>query len=196
MYRFKNDNGCVTYQKGICGDEGTLMFIVETPGSFNEVLERDIIQFGNLRVNMKWEDDHFKLSSNSGVHVKLDPFKSYMCILRWSHNNYTISMNVYNYVHRDDVPIYKLRPEMYWFDFENPICSETAQFDDDLCMQYEMPCQIHAYPLQLTNIKYYNSYLDDKTITIESVKYTTDHKNCVINDLSRQIFSGHGYAVK
>jgi hypothetical protein len=95
-----------------------------------------------------------------------------------------------------DVPIYKLRPEMYWFDFENPICSETAQFDDDLCMQHKMPCQVHAYPLQLTNVKYYDTYLDDKTITTESIKYTTDHINCVINDLSRQIFSGHGYAVK
>ena len=196
MYRFKNDNGCVTYQNGICGDEGTLMFIVETPGSFNEVLERDIIQFGNLRVRMAWEDNIFKLSSNSGVCVNLEPFKSYMCVIRWSHNNYTVSMNVYNYVHRMDVPIYKLRPEMYWFDFENPICSETTQFDDDLCMQHKMPCQVHAYPLQLTNVKYYDTYLDDKTITTESIKYTTDHINCVINDLSRQIFSGHGYAVK
>ena len=28
MYRFKNENACITYQKGICGDEGTLMFIL------------------------------------------------------------------------------------------------------------------------------------------------------------------------
>ena len=49
--RFKNENGCITYQKGICGDSGTLIFILETPGSFSEVLERDINSIpGNLRI--------------------------------------------------------------------------------------------------------------------------------------------------
>ena len=31
---------------------------------------------------------------------------------------------------------------------------------------------------------------------IESIKYSTDHENCVINDIARNINSGHGYAVK
>jgi hypothetical protein len=85
---------------------------------------------------------------------------------------------------------------MYWFDFENPMHSATSEFDADMCMLYEMPCQVHAYPVQLTNIKYYNTYLDDITSTTEAIKYTTDHINCVFNDIARHINSGHGYSVK
>lgn len=195
MYRFKNENGCITYQKGICGDNGTLMFIVETPGSFSGKLERDIIQFGNLRVNMKWNDNKFEISCKEN-NAELESFKSYMCIIRWNRNNYTLSLDVYKYVHREDIPIYKLRPEMYWFDFENPVCSIVQSYDNELSSSVELPCQVHAYPLQLTNIKYYNEYLNDTEVFTESVRYTTNHKSCVFNDNSRPITSGHGYAVK
>ena len=196
MYRFKNDNGCITYQKGICGDNGTLIFIVETPGSFSDVLDRDIIQFGNLRINMKWDKGLFKLSCNSKLNAKLNPFKSYLCIIRWHRGNFILSMEVYDYMHRDDIPVYKLRPEMYWFNFENPYYSETTDYDTELSMSHELLCQVHAYPLQLTNIKYYNNYLDATESITEAIRYTTNHKNCVFNDLARPINSGHGYAVR
>ena len=196
MYRFKNENGCITYQHGICGDNGTLMFIVETPGSFTGELSRDIIQFGNLRINMTYKGGKFDISCNSDLHTVLEPFKSYMCVIRWNRNNYTISMEVYDYKHREDIPIYKLRPEMYWFAFDEPLYSSVSNYDNELSSDVELPCQVHAYPLQLTNIKYYNSYLDDKDVVIEAVKYTTNHKNCVLNDLARPIITGHGYSVK
>ena len=196
MYRFKNENGCITYQKGICGDDGTLMFIVETPGSFSGVLERDIIQFGNLRVKMEFKGGKFDLSCNSGLIATLDAFKSYLCVIRWNRGNYITNLVVYDYKHREDIPVYKLRPEMYWFDFENPMYNETANYDSDISSEEELPCQVHAYPLNLTNVKYYNVYLDDKDVALEAIKYTTNHKSCVLNDLARPITSGHGYAVK
>ena len=196
MYRFKNENGCITYQKGICSDNGTLMFIIETPGSFSEVLDRDIIQFGNLRINMKWDNGKFKLSCNSKLTAELMPFKSYMCIIKWHRGNFIFSMDIYNYMHREDIPIYKLRPEMYWFDFEKPAYSKITDYDNNLSISRELPCQVHAYPLQLTNIKYYNEYLDASESVLEAIKYTTNHKSCVFNDLARPINSGHGYAVK
>ena len=196
MYRFKNENGCITYQKGLCGDNGTLMFIVETPGSFTGVLDRDIIQFGNLRVKMIFKYGKFILSSNSGLSTEIDPFKSYLCIIRWNRGTYTISLDVYNYVHREDMPVYKLRPEMYWFDFENPVCTIVSNYDNELSSEHELPCQVHAYPLQLTNIRYYNEYLNDEDTIMEVVKYTTNHKACVFNDIARPIASGHGYAVR
>jgi hypothetical protein len=105
-------------------------------------------------------------------------------------------MDVFDYKHREDIPIYRLRPEMYWFDFENPVCSLVSDYDLDLASEHEQPCQVHAYPIQLTNIKYYNDYLDDETMIKESVLYTTSHNNCVFNDVARHINAGHGYAVK
>lgn len=196
MYKFKNENACVTYQKGICGDDGTLIFILETPGSLHEVLERDILQFGNLRVCLAWKDDHFELKMNSDIQTVLEPFKSYMCIFRWNRLNHTTSLEVYNYIHREDVPIYKLQPSMYWFDFENPVCTIISNYDNNLSICNSLPCQVHSYPVQLTNIKYYNEYLEDNEAIKESIKYTTNHNNCVFNDLARPIISGHGYYVK
>lgn len=196
MYRFKNENGCITYQKGLCGDDGTLMFIVETPGSFNETLRRDIMQFGNLRVSMEWDGSNFILECNSGLKTLLTPFKSYMCSIRWNKSNYMISMNVYEYKHKDGVPVYKLNPMMYWFSFDAPLYSQTAAYDEDLSSSSELPCQIHGYPLQMTNIKYYNEYLNDVDMLKESIKYTTNCRSCVFNDLARPVTTGHGYAVK
>jgi hypothetical protein len=196
MYRFKNENACITYQKGICGDEGTLMFILETPGSFTDILDRDIIQFGNLRINMTWTNNKFNLSCNSGLTAELEPFKSYLCIIKWNQDNFIISMQIYSYNHREDIPIYKLRPEMYWFSFDSPYYSNIGNYDTELNMSCELLCQVHAYPLQLTNIKYYNKYLDETEAATEAIKYTTNHKSCVFNDLARPINSGHGYAVK
>ena len=196
MYRFKNENGCITYQKGFCGDNGTLMFIIETPGSFTGVLERDIIQFGNLRVSIKYDNGKFIVSSNSELTATIEPFKSYLCVIRWDKSNFITAMDIYNYTHREDIPVYKLRLESYWFDFENPVFSQVNNYDTELSTTCEMPCQVHAYPLQLTNIKYYNTYLDDKDVFVESIRYTTNHKACVFNDLARPINSGHGYTVK
>jgi hypothetical protein len=195
MYRFHNENGCITYQNGICGDDGTVMFIVETPGSLSEI-ERDILQFGNLRVTMRFADKKLSLITNSGLCATLEPFKSYMCIIRWNRGNFIVSMDIYNYTHRQDIPLYKLRPEMYWFDFENPVYSEIKEYDNNLIARTPMPCQVHAYPLQMANIKYYNEYLDDETAIKESIKYTTDNDFCVFNDTVRPINSGHGYAIQ
>ena len=195
MYRFKNENGCITYQKGICGDDGTLMFIFETPGSLDNVIERDIIQFGNLRVKLSFIDNKYHITFGD-LSADLETFKSYMCILKWNRSTFTTSMEIYNYKHREDVPIYKLRPEMYWFDFENPHYTEISDYNKDLYSDEPLPCQVHAYPVQLTNIKYYNAQLDKKETIVEAVKYTTDHENCVFNDNARYINSGHGYAVK
>lgn len=145
---------------------------------------------------MIFKNGEFTLSCNSGIETKLESFKSYLCIIRWNRNNYTISLDVFNYKHREDIPIYKLRPEMYWFDFENPVCSLISNYDLEISHTKEAPCQIHAYPLQLTNIKYYNVYLNNEEMLNESIKYTTNHKACVFNDLARPINSGHGHAVK
>ena len=60
----------------------------------------------------------------------------------------------------------------------------------------ETECKIHSYPLFITNIKFYNKALEKQEGIKESVKYTTQHDCCIINDLARKINSGHGYSVK
>lgn len=196
IYKFKNENGCITYQKQICGDSGTLMFILETPGTLGGVVEKDIINFGEVNVHILYDKRNtFHLIFNE-LHYEIDPFSTYMIILRWDRGRCVSEMNIYKYSHRNDVPVYKLRPEMYYFDFENPHCELTGVYNDDMFMSSPQNCQIHAYPIQLANIKYYNTYMSIEESIKESIKYTTTHDACVINDLARPIDSGHGYAVK
>jgi hypothetical protein len=173
------------------------MFIIETPGSIDSI-GRDILQFGPLRVNLTFskEQNEFTISCNSGLSAKLEPFKSYMCCIRWDRGNFITCLDIYDYSHRDDIPVYRLRPEMYWFTFDNPKYSLVSDYDKELIVESPQPCQIHSYPVQMTNIKYYNIYLNDTDMMKEAIKYTTNHESCVFNDLARNILSGHGYTVK
>ena len=195
IYKFKNDNGCVTYQKGICGDEGTLMFILETPGTLNGAIEKDILNFGDIEVNVTYGDGKFGLVFNN-MQQEIDPFNTYMVVIRWNRNNFSSDLNIYKLVHRTDIPVYLLKPEMYYFDFENPICEMTDVYNNDFIHNEPMQCQIHPYPVQLTNIKFYNRYLEKEDSLKECIKYTTTHECCIINDLARPIESSKGYNVR
>ena len=198
IYKPKNENGCITYQKPICGDSGTLMFIIETGGFLDGELKRDIVNFGEVQVSMSFNmnTEKFGILFNNLKYEELEQFKSYLVVINWNRSNYSSELHIYNYVHREDLPIYRLRPEMYWFDFENPVCSLVGMYNNDFDMRNKLECKIHPYPFMMTNIKYYNAVLDNVEIIKESVKYTTKHENCVINDIARPIILNHGYAVK
>lgn len=196
IYRFKNENGCVTYQKQICGDEGTIMFIMETPGTLQGELERDVLNFGEIQCKLQYTSDKKFNIIFGGMIQELDPFHSYMVFLKWNRRTFSTELCIYPYVHKQDIPVYLVRPEMYWFDFENPVCEEVGEYNNDFNMRDKMNCQVHFYPASVTNIKYYNKYLSQEEAIKESIKYTTKHENCVINDLARPILGGHGYAVK
>mgnify|MGYP006969175708 CR=1 FL=1 len=194
---FENENGYVSYQKPICGDSGTLMFIIETPGSLKDNLIRDIINFGNIQVSIRYSKETQNFTIEFGdLSQKILSFHSYMIMIKWDRKTFNTELNVYEYKHPEEIPIYKVRPEMYYFDFENPVGEILGVYNNDYNMSNGMECRIHTYPLFITNIKYYNKSLNKIEAIKESLKYATQHDNCVINDLARHINSGHGYIVK
>lgn len=210
IYRFKNENGCVTYQKSLCGPSGWLSFIIETPGGINDVEEKEILQFGEIDIKVSYSDEKICLRWG-GMSALLDPFSTYLVILKWHANNRTVNLRVYEYKHQD-LPPYLLKPDMYWWDFEHPLVDITGDFGESFDESFfifstekgkynedwsiEGVCQIHPWPLAMTNIKYYRGGMSDEDILKECIKYTTNHEQCVINDLARPILDGHGYAVK
>lgn len=197
LYKFKNENGYVSYQKPICGDSGTLMFIIETPGSLKDNLIRDIINFGNIQVSIRYSKETQDFTIEFGnLSQKILSFHSYMIMIKWDRKTFNTELNVYEYKHPEEIPIYKVRPEMYYFDFENPVGEILGVYNNDYNISNDMECRIHTYPLFITNIKYYNKSLNKTEAIKESLKYTTQHDNCVINDLARHINSSHGYIVK
>lgn len=195
IYKPKNENGCIIYQKPICGDCGTMSFILETGATLQGEMERDILNFGNIQVRIQHNGQNFDLKFGDLV-TTLDPFKTYMVCLKWNRKTFSTELCVYNYTYPKNIPVYKVRPEMYKFDFENPLCENIGVYNNDYIMREPMECKIHPYPLWMTNIKYYNEYLSREDTIKESLKYTTKRESCIINDLARPIDSGHGYTVK
>ena len=196
-YKFKNENACVTYQKSYCGDSGTLMFLLETQGTLGGNLEKEIIQIGEISIKVKYRENKqkFYIEFNKMIQ-ELDTFSTYMVVCKWNRDTFSTEMIIYKYTHDENIPVYKLRPEMYYFDVENPLCELINHYNNDFSMNNPAPCQVHAYPLFMTNIKLYNKSLDIIESLKEMVKYTTTHEYCIINDLARPISSGHGYDVR
>lgn len=183
----------VNYQKGICGPDGTIIFLMETPGSASEGDNR-ILKFGEVEVYIKYIDEKFEIKCGN-LSSKVDPFKTYMIVIKWNKKNYVSEMHIYNHTHRNDIPSYKLKPEMYYIDFDNPT-SVINDYELDWETKTEKSCEITPYPVNMTNIKLYNKYLDFEECTKECVKYVTNNENCIINDQARPINSGHGYNVR
>lgn len=197
LYKFRNESGMVTYQKGYCGDSGVLSFILETQGTLEGPLSRDVINMGPIHVAVDYNSDNQDFTLKFDKHAcKLEQFKTYMVICKWSKSNFCTEMTVFEYVHDMRVPIYKLRPEMYWFDLDHPLYDKSEVYNNDFEVKTNQPCYIHAYPIMLTNVKLYGCYLDNAESIKESLKYTTQHESCIINDLARPINSGHGYDVR
>ena len=211
IYRFKNENGCVVYQEPICGESGWISFILETPGAM-ELGKKNILEFGEIEINIEFDKSKFKLYWND-MKVSLKPFSTYMVLIKWNGQTRTVDFKVYNYKHKDDLPIYLLKPDMYWWDFEHPVYNRTGDFSECFNISFRKgdnviegkyssdlsipgSCQIHPWPLAMTNIKYYRGWMSDEDILKECIKYTTNHEQCVINDLARPILDGHGYVVK
>lgn len=194
IYRFKNPEGVVTYQKPICGKSGWLSFIIETPGSGDELVgEKSILKFGEIEMTISYNGDSFVLGCN-GMSANLNVFSAYMIVLRWNGDNHTTDLSVYKHKYPTDRPPYLLRPEMYWWDFVEDPVKIVGKYNDDWSI--EGSCQIMPWPLAMTNIKYYRGWMGDEDMLKECIKYTTNHEQCVINDVARPILDGHGYAVK
>ena len=197
IYRFKNDNGCITYQKGICGESGTLMFLIEVEDNPHKLLDKDIMNFGPIDIQLAYLNDKKKYVIGShDIYCELDTFSTYMVIFRWNKQNFTTELNVYKFTRDQNLPVYRLRPESYFFDFQNPICELVSNYDRDYQIDTPQQCQIHAYPALISNVKLFNNYLTIEEAIKESCKYTTNNDKCIINDLARPINAGHGYVIK
>ena len=89
-----------------------------------------------------------------------------------------------------------LRPEMYYFDFENPVCEQVVKYNNDLNQCKQQLCAISGGGFNMTNIKLFNHALDKEASIKESCKYTTTNEMCVINDVARPLTTGNGFSVR
>ena len=105
-------------------------------------------------------------------------------------------IKAYPYIIPENVPLYKIKPEMYSFDFSVQEQNGACEYNNDNVSKTQQEVILTGYPLKMTNIKLFNKYLSQEQEVKESSKYTTTSKICVINDLARPLDTGSGYSTK
>lgn len=194
IYRPRSTDAEVIYKEGLCGDEGMITMIIETPGTSPDITQ--IGSFGPIKFSFGSGGGRDFIFGVEDLHAVLEPFSTYMILYKWSHALVTKELYIYKQCRRMDMPLYMIRPEGYWFDLDNPVLEKVGEYNNDYTVSSPAECSITPYPLHITNIKYYNKFLLQEDALPEIVRYTTDHKSCVFSDLARPITSGIGYSVK
>jgi len=187
-YNFKSKSSILTYQKGWCGDSGMLSFIIEAESAY----DKDVIILGpGISVSTSINDKNTYNIIFLNCSIELEFKKAYQIIIRWSWSNFSIEMSACEYKCRYNVPV--PRPEMFIFDYVNPI-NTLSPYNDDLSISESSPMVLSPSPYLITNIKLYNRYFSWEDAVKEVCKYTTNHENCIINDLARPIEGEWGFS--
>jgi hypothetical protein len=188
-----SDNSLITYQKGYCGEEGVLSFIIDR-SDIKTSDYKTIISFGNICIetngkNIKFGDAIASLTKGS---------TDYLVICKWSRKSFVQEVVAYPYTVPSNLPSYRIKPEMYKFDLSIIEENGSCQYNNDNIS--EKPQEVvligNENLLKITNIKLINKYLNKEQAIKESLKYTTTYEGCVFNDLARPLDTGEGYSIK
>lgn len=201
IYEFKDPTAIITYQKGYCGEDGTLSFIIDVSG-VKPIIGgyKPIISFGNITIetdgaSVKFGDAVARLDkqkSDTGEVI----FNEYLVICKWNRRTFVQEIIAYPYTYPAGVPLYKIKAEMYKFDFDVVEENGSCAYNNDNIASKQQEIIVMGYPVKLTNIKLFNRYLTNDEAIKESIKYTTTCTSCVVNDLARPLDYGNGYSVK
>lgn len=200
-YKFLNTNGTIVYQKGICGDSGTISMIIRTPGPTYRPDESEsytLAKFGPIEFEFMYDPDSSNMYLGVGnLYSEVECANTYLLIYRWNKSTVTQELNIYHHYHDGKMPSYLVRPESYHFETNNPVYEGTEEYNQDYNLgNNQEPCILTGYPCEITNIKYYNRYSDVSTSIRESFKYITNDPKCVFADLARPITAGRGFGVR
>lgn len=226
MYRFGDINSLVKYIKCTCGDNGTLMFIVDTTtptgmeqcfnGLDSNEFTKTIVNAGSIQIDLKVRREFYNKKgwkymyyiSFNGMECELsgdnnNPETStytgiYEIQCRWNRSNFTTEMNVIPYIQTVPVgtPPYKIRPEMHILDFNHPVCTLTSNYNNDFSQSSPVEVSISPSPIGMSNIKLFDIALTDNDMAKESIKYSTTNPHCVINDVARPFVEKNGFSVR
>jgi len=191
FYNFKKADSSILYSKKWCSDCGTLLFCIDTrEGYITE--PKTIFAAGNLTVDI---DGNVLKFNNLEWEIERDGV--YMVKLVWDRLTFTTSLVTYPYICMapPNTPPYKIKPEMYIFDFNNPVCSLTGPYNNDF-IQDKVDVYLSPAPLQMTNIRLYDCMLSEEDAAKECIKYTTKNEHCVINDVARPFTDEYGFNVR
>jgi len=190
-YQFM-DGDMVIYQRKACTDCGAVSILmndsiavepnltlfemgnVKVEYHYDEEKQCGVIKFGNLSHPLYYEYKY---------HDQKQYVSDFAILIRWNKANFTIDLNVYPYVHRLDVPEDKLKPHMWYFDFDNPVCTLTGTYDTEYATISPVEMVLRGcYGMSVSGLKVFNQAIDLKELQCEAIKYTTNNAKCMVND--------------
>ena len=189
MYDFKKEDSVVTYQNGYCAESGALSFFCSTVGKRLPLdVEKNLITIGDIEV--KYVSQSLRVKD---IEVELEPERTYLVCIRWSKQNFTCEIDLYELWVDMDIPPYLRKPEMCELRYKE---GKVTSYDDRFDIKSKASIEVSPWPLMMTNIKLFDSQMSKEDIFAESNKYTTTNPHCVLNDLARPIDAGQGFNVR
>lgn len=197
FYAFKSLDSGIQYQQPFCSDSGTVIMLIDSRNlmdhmdDFNELF-KTILCIGNVQLNL-----HGNVLDFNGLSFEMSDGGVYILKMSWDRSTFTKSLVVYPYkcIAPAGTPPYVIKPEMYMFDFINPICSLTGSYNNDF-VQGEVPVYLSPAPLNIGSVKLYDRMLSENDAAKESIKYSTKDERCVFNDVARPFEDDYGYNVR
>lgn len=219
MYRFTGMDSVVKYKKLVCGDHGTLLLLVDTnnPNIENYFDEEDevskvLFSAGVLEVSIRITRTLIRRDyiynyfiSFNGMEQELPVAQPmlpntgiYLIQCRWNRSTFTTELNVIPHIQTVPIgtPIYAIRPELHIFDFQNPVCKLTSQYNNDFVQDHPVEAYLSPAPVGVSNVKFFGEALSDNDMAKESIKYTTSNPSYQINDLARPFVEETGFNVR
>lgn len=193
-YAFMTNNveSKVVYQKQFCGEECTCSFIINPLiGDY----EGTIVHIGNINIKIKQDINIAKLYIDVDPENTIDLYlnEKYLVILRFSKCMNLIDFNAYKYTFNQNIPLYKLQNNHYWFDMDNPISSHVGKYNIEYTTTKKSDVWISNLYGTLTNFKIFDVYNDNLSDMLEM--YPT-HQHLMINDTARKIVGLPGVTPK
>lgn len=191
FYNFKSPDSTILYNQQLCSDCGTLMFVMDTRTGYMED-NRVIFSAGNVALKM-----HSNIIDFNGLQWEISEPGVYILKVSWDRLTFTTSLVAYQYkcLAPAGTPPYLIKPEMYMFDFNNPVCTLTGAYNNDYA-QEAVNVYLRPYPMAITNIRLYDCMLSENDAAKECIKYTTKNEHCVFNDVARPFEDEMGFEVR
>lgn len=182
----------VIYQKQYCGEEFSCSFIIKP--LFGEY-EGELVHIGPISINIKQDYENATLYINIDKNNKIDLIinNSYLVVFRFSKCMNLIDFSAYEYTYNENIPIYKLQKNHYWFNMNEPYSSYVGKYNIEYSIVDKSDIWISNLIGSITNFKVFDIYNDQLSDFLQM--YPT-HQHLMINDTARKVVGRPGVMLK
>lgn len=191
FYNFADTQSTILYSKELCCDSGTMLMCVDA-GGWPSDIAKTIFSAGQIHLDLRG-----KVLEFNGLKWEMPDTGVYIIKVSWDRSTFTTNFTVWPHVCTapEGTPPYMIRPEMWIWDFQNPVFQETGPYNNDF-VQGKVQMWLSPAPLRMTNIRIYDAVLPENEVMKEALKYTTTNTHCVINDVARPFEDEPGFNVR